>query len=215
MSQTIREQKNLTVSQFLVVTEKQLLELVMLLLLLLKNFDDKDKVEYLKYKKVRWYIVLLSVLRKKRQLSSGFSHASSENAAVLIDSTSKNPIGSRVLGPVTDELKKSGFGRIINMSPPFHILIKMSRLRQHYKNNLTKELAETFEYTDASQLPMVDKIIVNCGLKSINFNDKLIHPVLLALKGLTGQRPKITRSSKDNANLKNTFRRDLWSKSYS
>jgi|TARA_B100000780_G_C21115993_1_gene451514 large subunit ribosomal protein L5 len=78
----------------------------------------------------------------------------------------------------------------------------MSRLRQHYKNNLTKELAETFEYTDASQLPMVDKIIVNCGLKSINFNDKLIHPVLLALKGLTGQRPKITRSSKDNANLK-------------
>lgn len=56
-------------------------------------------------------------VKKKRQLSSGFSHASSENAAVLIDSTSKNPIGSRVLGPVTDELKKSGFGRIINMSP--------------------------------------------------------------------------------------------------
>ena len=37
---------------------------VMLLLLLLENFDDKEKVEYLKYKKVRWCIVLLSVLRK-------------------------------------------------------------------------------------------------------------------------------------------------------
>ena len=44
--------------------------------------------------------------------------------------------------------------------------------------------------------------MVNCGLKSINFNDKLVHPILLALESLTGQRPKITRSKKDNANLK-------------
>jgi large subunit ribosomal protein L14 len=54
--------------------------------------------------------------RKEKQVSSGFSHASAENAAVLIDSVSKNPIGTRVLGPVTDELKKSGFGKIVNMS---------------------------------------------------------------------------------------------------
>jgi large subunit ribosomal protein L5 len=78
----------------------------------------------------------------------------------------------------------------------------MSRLEQHYKNTLIKELVESFEYENTSQLPSVDKIIVNCGLKSINFNDKLIHPVLLAMESLTGQRPKITRSSKDNANLK-------------
>jgi len=51
--------------------------------------------------------------KKEKQVSSGFS---SENAAVLIDATSKNPIGTRILGPVTDILKKSGFGRIVNMS---------------------------------------------------------------------------------------------------
>ena len=54
--------------------------------------------------------------KKEKQVSSGLSHASSENAAVLIDATSKNPIGTRILGPVTDILKKSGFGRIVNMS---------------------------------------------------------------------------------------------------
>lgn len=54
--------------------------------------------------------------RKERQNSSGFLYASAENAGVLIDATSKNPIGTRVLGPITDELKKSGFGKIVNMS---------------------------------------------------------------------------------------------------
>ena len=85
-------------------------------------------------------------------------------------------------------------------SPLFKI--KMSRLEQHYENTLMEELVETFNYNDVSDLPSVDKIIINCGLKSINFNDKLIHPILLALEGLTGQRPKITRSAKDNSNLK-------------
>ena len=78
----------------------------------------------------------------------------------------------------------------------------MSRLEQHYKNTLTRELVEAFQYESTSQLPSVEKIVVNCGLKSINFNDKLVHPILLALESLTGQRPKITRSKKDNANLK-------------
>jgi len=78
----------------------------------------------------------------------------------------------------------------------------MNRLEEHYKTTLMKELIEAFEYRNTSNLPSLDKIVVNCGLKSVNFNAKLIYPVILALEGLTGQRPKTTRSSKDNANLK-------------
>jgi large subunit ribosomal protein L5 len=78
----------------------------------------------------------------------------------------------------------------------------MSRLEQHYKNTLTKELIGIFQYKKASDLPSIEKIVVNCGLKSVNFNDKLIHPILLALESLTGQRPKVTRSATDNASLK-------------
>jgi large subunit ribosomal protein L14 len=53
--------------------------------------------------------------KKSNQTSSGFSYAASNNAVVLLDANN-NPIGNRVLGPVTDKLKKSGFGKIINMS---------------------------------------------------------------------------------------------------
>jgi large subunit ribosomal protein L14 len=53
--------------------------------------------------------------KKSNRTSSGFSYSASDNAVVLLD-TNNNPIGNRVLGPVTEKLKKSGFGKIINMS---------------------------------------------------------------------------------------------------
>lgn len=53
--------------------------------------------------------------KKGKQTLSGLQHVFSDNAVVLID-TNKNPIGTRVLGPVTEKLKKAGFGKIINLS---------------------------------------------------------------------------------------------------
>ena len=53
--------------------------------------------------------------KKSNSIKSGLSYSSSGNAVVLLDGN-KNPIGNRVLGPVTDDLKKSGFDKIINMS---------------------------------------------------------------------------------------------------
>lgn len=78
----------------------------------------------------------------------------------------------------------------------------MSRLEQHYQNVIIHDLIETFEYENVSQLPSIDKIIINCGFKSIKFNDKLIYPILIAFESLTGQRPVVTRAKKDNSNLK-------------
>lgn len=53
--------------------------------------------------------------KKSNRTNAGFSYSSSENSVVLLDGNN-NPIGNRVLGPVTDDLKKLGFGKIINMS---------------------------------------------------------------------------------------------------
>ena len=53
--------------------------------------------------------------KKSNRTSAGFSYLASDNAVVLLDANN-NPMGNRVLGPVTDDLKKSGFGKIINMS---------------------------------------------------------------------------------------------------
>jgi large subunit ribosomal protein L14 len=53
--------------------------------------------------------------KKGKQTLSGLQHAFSDNAVVLIDAN-KNPIGTRVLGPVTEKLKKAGFGKVINLA---------------------------------------------------------------------------------------------------
>ena len=53
--------------------------------------------------------------KKGKQTLSGLQHAFSDNAVVLIDAN-KNPIGTRVLGPVTEKLKKAGFRKVINLA---------------------------------------------------------------------------------------------------
>ena len=40
-----------------------------------------------------------------------------DNAAVLIDGESKNPVGTRIFGPVARELRKAGFSRIMSLAP--------------------------------------------------------------------------------------------------
>jgi large subunit ribosomal protein L14 len=40
-----------------------------------------------------------------------------DNAAVIIDMKSKDPIGSRILGPVARELRAGGFNKIISLAP--------------------------------------------------------------------------------------------------
>ncbi len=40
-----------------------------------------------------------------------------ENAAVIIESESKNPRGTRIFGPVGRELREKGFMKIVSLSP--------------------------------------------------------------------------------------------------
>jgi large subunit ribosomal protein L14 len=40
-----------------------------------------------------------------------------DNAAVIIDPTSKNPVGTRIFGPVARELREAGFNRILSLAP--------------------------------------------------------------------------------------------------
>jgi large subunit ribosomal protein L5 len=78
----------------------------------------------------------------------------------------------------------------------------MNRLQNHYKTIIVQDLLETFEYKSVQELPSIEKITLNCGLRFNNFNHKQIASLLIAFESLTGQRPTITRSVKDNASLK-------------
>jgi len=40
-----------------------------------------------------------------------------ENAAVILDSTTRNPMGTRIFGPVARELREKGFMKIVSLAP--------------------------------------------------------------------------------------------------
>ncbi|MBK6326690.1 MAG: 50S ribosomal protein L14 [Chloroflexi bacterium] len=40
-----------------------------------------------------------------------------DNAAVILDASGSNPVGTRIFGPVARELRDKGFGRIMSLAP--------------------------------------------------------------------------------------------------
>jgi large subunit ribosomal protein L14 len=61
--------------------------------------------------------VLLVRTRKERRRSDGSFIRFSDNAGVVIDNaTDKNPIGTRVFGPIAREVKEKGFSKIASMA---------------------------------------------------------------------------------------------------
>lgn len=64
-------------------------------------------------------IVKAVIVRTKKEYKreDGSYIAFDDNAAVLLDQDSQNPIGTRVFGPVARELREKGFGRIMSLAP--------------------------------------------------------------------------------------------------
>lgn len=55
--------------------------------------------------------------RKPFRREDGSYVSFSENAVVVVDSKKKEPLSTRVFGPVPRELEKAGYGRITSMAP--------------------------------------------------------------------------------------------------
>jgi large subunit ribosomal protein L14 len=64
-------------------------------------------------------VVKAVIVRTKKEYrrEDGSYIAFDDNAAVLLDAEAKNPIGTRVFGPVARELREKGFGRIMSLAP--------------------------------------------------------------------------------------------------
>jgi large subunit ribosomal protein L14 len=61
--------------------------------------------------------VLLVRTRKEKRRADGSFIRFSDNAGVVIDNaTDKNPIGTRVFGPIAREVKERGFSKIASMA---------------------------------------------------------------------------------------------------
>ncbi len=54
---------------------------------------------------------------KEYRRSDGSSVRFDENAAVILEGSSSNPLGTRIFGPVARELREAGFMKIVSLAP--------------------------------------------------------------------------------------------------
>lgn len=56
-------------------------------------------------------------VRKEHKRSDGTAIRFDDNAAVIVGKESKEPVGTRVFGPIARELRAKGFQKIVSLAP--------------------------------------------------------------------------------------------------
>ena len=78
----------------------------------------------------------------------------------------------------------------------------MNRLNTHYKQIISYDLINKFNYTNSFQLSSIKNITVNLSSIKVALERKKIIQLLLAIELITGQKGKITTSKKNKIHLK-------------
>lgn len=76
------------------------------------------------------------------------------------------------------------------------------RLQEKYKNDVTKQLQEKFAYKSVMQVPRIQKIVLNHGVKGAVADKKLVTNAVDEMSIISGQKAVSTFSKKDIANFK-------------
>jgi large subunit ribosomal protein L14 len=83
----------------------------------LVNASVKEAVPHSMVKKGDVVTAVIVRTRKETRRKDGSSIRFDDNAAVIIDPKSKEPKGTRILGPVARELRNKGYAKIISLAP--------------------------------------------------------------------------------------------------
>ena len=78
----------------------------------------------------------------------------------------------------------------------------MSRLKEEYLNNITKQMMDKFGYKNEMEIPKLDKIVINMGVGEAKENAKLLDAAVADLTAIAGQKPVITKAKNSIANFK-------------
>jgi large subunit ribosomal protein L5 len=78
----------------------------------------------------------------------------------------------------------------------------MNRLKEHYVKSVIPGLQKEFGYTNVNAIPKVTKVVINMGLGEGTQNAKIVDTGAEELGKITGQKAKITRSTKSIAQFK-------------
>jgi large subunit ribosomal protein L5 len=76
------------------------------------------------------------------------------------------------------------------------------RLKEQYKTSVLPEMRKRFGYRNVMQVPTLEKIVVNMGVKEAPQDAKVLDAVMGDLAAITGQRPSVRRARKSIANFK-------------
>ena len=78
----------------------------------------------------------------------------------------------------------------------------MSRLRELYDNEITKQMTEKFGYKNPMMVPKLDKIVINMAIGEAKENSKILDTAVEELAVITGQKAVLTRAKNSIANFK-------------
>lgn len=78
----------------------------------------------------------------------------------------------------------------------------MPRLKQRYREEIVKALAEEFSFANVHQIPRLEKIVVNMGVGEAARDSKIIEGAVRDLTVITGQKPTVTKARKSIAQFK-------------
>ena len=76
------------------------------------------------------------------------------------------------------------------------------RLRSLYDQSIREKLTKQFGYTNAMQVPALDKVVINMGVGEAVADSKKIRSAIADLAAITGQKPIETKSRKSIASFK-------------
>jgi len=78
----------------------------------------------------------------------------------------------------------------------------MARLKDFYLKEIVPGLNKEFSYTNAHQVPKIEKIVVNMGLGDAVQDVKIIEKAKAEMTAITGQAPVVTKARKSIATFK-------------
>ncbi|WP_372921546.1 50S ribosomal protein L5 [Roseovarius sp.] len=78
----------------------------------------------------------------------------------------------------------------------------MTKLYEHYRNEIAPALMEQFGYASSMQIPRLEKITLNMGLGDAVGDKKIIDAAVNDMALITGQRPVVTVARKSIAGFK-------------
>jgi large subunit ribosomal protein L5 len=80
--------------------------------------------------------------------------------------------------------------------------MQMARLQQHYRDAVTGQLIDKFNYKNVMEVPRISKITLNMGLGEAVGDKKVIDNATADIAMISGQRPIVTHARKSVAGFK-------------